>query len=199
MMESVPIGCSSASPPGRTRRAPSSSCAGATAPMWSAALPARPPRRPGSGVAMITAADEAISVHQRVAETAWRDALKGATPPTRCARTHPPPPGRIDHSVSRASITSSSSGERGAEAEAADEGEHRAVLRQHLARHLRHSHGAAHRTAAPSGAGRVPAPSSPAQRSPRTPPPAPRCRGSAAPRRGSPPPRPQPMKAISRS
>ena len=32
----------------------------------------------GAGVAMITAADEAISVHQRVAETAWRDALKGA-------------------------------------------------------------------------------------------------------------------------
>ncbi|MFC7539275.1 hypothetical protein ACFQU2_07110 [Siccirubricoccus deserti] len=27
---------------------------------------------------MITAADEAISVHQRVAEAAWRDALKGA-------------------------------------------------------------------------------------------------------------------------
>ena len=32
----------------------------------------------GLGVAMITAADEAIAVHQRVAEAAWRDALKGA-------------------------------------------------------------------------------------------------------------------------
>lgn len=32
-----------------------------------------------SGVAMITAADEAIAAHQRVAEALWRDALKGAT------------------------------------------------------------------------------------------------------------------------
>ncbi|RAI60242.1 helix-turn-helix domain-containing protein [Roseicella frigidaeris] len=31
----------------------------------------------GAGVAMITAADEAVALHQRVAETAWRDALKG--------------------------------------------------------------------------------------------------------------------------
>lgn len=30
------------------------------------------------GVASITAADEAVSVHQRVAESAWREALKGA-------------------------------------------------------------------------------------------------------------------------
>ena len=30
------------------------------------------------GVAMITSADEAVAVHQRVAEAAWRDALKGA-------------------------------------------------------------------------------------------------------------------------
>jgi transcriptional regulator with XRE-family HTH domain len=37
----------------------------------------------GLGVAMITAADEAISVHQRVAEAAWRDALKGAAAATR--------------------------------------------------------------------------------------------------------------------
>jgi hypothetical protein len=32
----------------------------------------------GTGVAMITAADEAVSLHQRVAEAAWRDALKGS-------------------------------------------------------------------------------------------------------------------------
>lgn len=32
----------------------------------------------GPGVAMITSADEAIALHQRVAEAAWRDALKGA-------------------------------------------------------------------------------------------------------------------------
>ena len=31
-----------------------------------------------SGVAFITSADEAIGTHQRVAESAWRDALKGA-------------------------------------------------------------------------------------------------------------------------
>jgi transcriptional regulator with XRE-family HTH domain len=40
-----------------------------------------PPDAPptgGLGVAMITAADEAVAVHQRVAEAAWRDALKGA-------------------------------------------------------------------------------------------------------------------------
>jgi hypothetical protein len=30
-----------------------------------------------TGVAMITGADEAISAHQRVAETSWREALKG--------------------------------------------------------------------------------------------------------------------------
>ncbi len=30
------------------------------------------------GVAMITSADEAVAVHQRVAENTWRDALKGA-------------------------------------------------------------------------------------------------------------------------
>lgn len=36
------------------------------------------PPSAGLGVAMITAADEAIAVHQRVAEAAWRDALKGS-------------------------------------------------------------------------------------------------------------------------
>ncbi|WP_149537573.1 helix-turn-helix domain-containing protein [Siccirubricoccus phaeus] len=42
--------------------------------------PFAPDTAPGTGlgVAMITAADEAIAVHQRVAEAAWRDALKGA-------------------------------------------------------------------------------------------------------------------------
>ncbi|SDB68340.1 helix-turn-helix domain-containing protein [Belnapia rosea] len=41
-------------------------------------FPPDAPPTSGLGVAMITAADEAISVHQRVAEAAWRDALKGA-------------------------------------------------------------------------------------------------------------------------
>ncbi len=42
--------------------------------------PFRPDERPdsASGVAMITAADEALAAHQRVAEAQWREALKGA-------------------------------------------------------------------------------------------------------------------------
>jgi transcriptional regulator with XRE-family HTH domain len=41
--------------------------------------PFRPDAHPSAqtGVAMITGADEAITAHQRVAEAAWRDALKG--------------------------------------------------------------------------------------------------------------------------
>jgi hypothetical protein len=31
------------------------------------------------GVAMITAADESVAMHQRVAENAWQHALKGTT------------------------------------------------------------------------------------------------------------------------
>jgi transcriptional regulator with XRE-family HTH domain len=44
-----------------------------------AANPFRPDGHPGTqiGVAMITGADEAIAAHQRVAETSWREALKG--------------------------------------------------------------------------------------------------------------------------
>jgi hypothetical protein len=40
----------------------------------------RPDSNPSAapGVAMITAADEAIAAHQRVAESQWREALKGA-------------------------------------------------------------------------------------------------------------------------
>ncbi|MBW4090294.1 MAG: helix-turn-helix transcriptional regulator [Proteobacteria bacterium] len=41
--------------------------------------PFRPETSPGvqTGVAMITAADDAVAAHQRVAEATWRDALKG--------------------------------------------------------------------------------------------------------------------------
>ncbi len=41
--------------------------------------PFRPDAHPSAhtGVAMITGADEAVAAHQRVAEAAWRDALKG--------------------------------------------------------------------------------------------------------------------------
>ena len=43
--------------------------------------PFRPETFPGvqTGVAMITAADDAVAAHQRVAESNWRDAMKGAT------------------------------------------------------------------------------------------------------------------------
>ena len=43
--------------------------------------PFRPDVSPfgGIGVAMITGADEAVAAHQRVAESLWREALKGAT------------------------------------------------------------------------------------------------------------------------
>lgn len=43
--------------------------------------PFRPDTAPAAtvGVAMITAADEAIAAHQRVAESLWREATKGAT------------------------------------------------------------------------------------------------------------------------
>jgi hypothetical protein len=47
---------------------------------WLAINPFRPDATPGHthGVAMITGADEAIAAHQRVAESLWRDCLKGA-------------------------------------------------------------------------------------------------------------------------
>ena len=43
--------------------------------------PFRPDGQPNiqTGVAMITGADEAVATHQRVAESMWREASKGAT------------------------------------------------------------------------------------------------------------------------
>ena len=46
--------------------------------VFGAPFPADTPPQGGIGVASLTAADEAVVVHQRVAEAAWRDALKGA-------------------------------------------------------------------------------------------------------------------------
>jgi transcriptional regulator with XRE-family HTH domain len=43
----------------------------------SSPFPADTPPQSGLGVSSITAADEAVTAHQRVAEAAWRDALKG--------------------------------------------------------------------------------------------------------------------------
>jgi len=46
-------------------------------------FPADTPVQNGIGVSSITAAEEAVSAHQRVAEAAWRDSLKGAVAATR--------------------------------------------------------------------------------------------------------------------
>lgn len=50
--------------------------------------PFRPDGNPArqSGVAMVTGADEAITAHQRVAEAAWRDAIKGPAGAARLRR-----------------------------------------------------------------------------------------------------------------
>ena len=47
--------------------------------------PFSPEMTPGAGIGVgsITAADEAVAAHQRVAEAAWRDALKGAAAASR--------------------------------------------------------------------------------------------------------------------
>ena len=84
LMESVPIGLQigllSASDPangfivlrGRDR-----------AHVCTSPFPPDAPPTGAIGVGSITSADEAISVHQRVAENAWRDALKGAAAASR--------------------------------------------------------------------------------------------------------------------
>jgi transcriptional regulator with XRE-family HTH domain len=79
MMESVPIGvqlglAAAAEPAGsfmvlRGRE---------RAHVVASPFPADTPPQGGIGVSSITAADEAVAAHQRVAEAAWRDALKGA-------------------------------------------------------------------------------------------------------------------------
>ena len=48
------------------------------APVIAFPFPADTPPNGGLGVGSITAADEAVAAHQRVAEAAWRNALKGA-------------------------------------------------------------------------------------------------------------------------
>ncbi len=79
MMESVPIGvqlglASSVEPAGSFMVLRGRERAHVIASPFSADTPAQA----GIGVASITAADEAVAAHQRVAELAWRDALKGA-------------------------------------------------------------------------------------------------------------------------
>jgi transcriptional regulator with XRE-family HTH domain len=79
MMESVPIGlqiglAANAEPAGsfmvlRGRE---------RAHVVASPFPADTPIANGIGVSSITAAEEAVAAHQRVAEAAWRDALKGA-------------------------------------------------------------------------------------------------------------------------
>ncbi|MBE9606447.1 helix-turn-helix transcriptional regulator [Acetobacteraceae bacterium H6797] len=84
LMESVPIGLQigllSSSDPGngfmvlRGRE---------RAHVCTSPFPADAPPSGAIGVGSITSADEAIGVHQRVAENAWRDALKGAAAASR--------------------------------------------------------------------------------------------------------------------
>jgi len=79
MMESVPIGvqlglASTVEPAGCFMVLRGRERAHVIASPFSADTPAHA----GIGVASITAADEAVAAHQRVAELAWRDALKGA-------------------------------------------------------------------------------------------------------------------------
>jgi transcriptional regulator with XRE-family HTH domain len=78
-MESVPMGLQIGLIAGPDPSAPFTLCKGRERTQLCAA-PFSPEALPIGqvGVAMVTSADEAVSVHQRVAEAAWRDALKGA-------------------------------------------------------------------------------------------------------------------------
>ncbi|WP_237217197.1 helix-turn-helix domain-containing protein [Falsiroseomonas oryziterrae] len=79
MMESVPIGVQLGLASGVEPAAPFILLRGRErAHVVAAPFPPDTPPQGGIGVASITAADEAISAHQRVAEAGWRDALKGA-------------------------------------------------------------------------------------------------------------------------
>ena len=89
------------------------------------------------GVAIITAADEAVAAHQRVAEAAWRDALKGAAAAAR-VRELIWLPRRLTQAALQGQprlhdvllVGRALHGE----AQAADEGQHRRVVGQHMAR-----------------------------------------------------------------
>jgi transcriptional regulator with XRE-family HTH domain len=79
MMESVPIGlqiglAANAEPAGNFMVLRGRERAHVVA----SPFPADTPIASGIGVSSITAAEEAVAAHQRVAEAAWRDALKGA-------------------------------------------------------------------------------------------------------------------------
>ena len=79
IMESVPIGLQIGLAAGAQPSAPFMVLRGRErAHVVTAPLPADLPPAAVAGVAGITAADEAVALHQRVAEAMWRDALKGA-------------------------------------------------------------------------------------------------------------------------
>jgi transcriptional regulator with XRE-family HTH domain len=79
LMEAVPIGLQFGLAAGAEPSAPFIVLRGRDrAHVVTSPFPPDTPPNAGTGVGAITAADEAVAVHQRVAEAAWRDALKGA-------------------------------------------------------------------------------------------------------------------------
>ncbi|MBS7811312.1 helix-turn-helix domain-containing protein [Roseococcus pinisoli] len=79
LMESVPIGLQLGLATGPQPSAPFMVLRGRErAHVVTAPIPADTPPSVSSGVAGITAAEEAVAIHQRVAEAMWRDSIKGA-------------------------------------------------------------------------------------------------------------------------
>ncbi|WP_424812147.1 helix-turn-helix domain-containing protein [Roseococcus sp. YIM B11640] len=78
LMESVPIGLQIGLAAGTQPAAPFMILRGRDrAHVVTSPIPADTPPLTATGVAGVTAAEEAVAIHQRVAETMWRDALKG--------------------------------------------------------------------------------------------------------------------------
>ena len=77
LMEAEPMGLQFGLLTGPSRARRSRSCARATGSAWRSTRSARTRTGAQTGVAMITAADDAMAAHQRVAEASWRDAVKG--------------------------------------------------------------------------------------------------------------------------
>ena len=79
LMESVPIGLQLGLATGPQPSSPFMVLRGRErAHVETAPIPADIPPSMATGVAGITAADEAVAIHQRVAEAMWRDSMKGA-------------------------------------------------------------------------------------------------------------------------
>ena len=84
VMETVPIGLQLGLATGVQPAAPFMVLRGRDrAHVITSPIAADAPPSAATGVAGITAAEEAVSVHQRVAEAMWRDSLKGSEAATR--------------------------------------------------------------------------------------------------------------------